>query len=173
MKVKVKMKLRILLNKIVADYYRKKVIKTAQECGTDLYLGGKSFVTPNTFLADHVSFNGMSMYGNGKITIGKYFHSGINCQIITSFHNYNSNKSIPYDDTFIDKNVSIGDCVWLGNNVIILGGVTIGKGAIIQAGSVVIKDIPDYAVAGGHPAKTFKFRDIEEYKKLEKEGKFF
>lgn len=49
-------------------------------------------------------------------------------------------------------------------------GVTIGKGAIIQAGSVVVKD---YAVAGGHPAKAFKFRDIEEYNKLEKEENFF
>lgn len=124
-----KLRLRKLLNKVVANYYKKKAIRTAQSCGTDLYLGGKSFVTPNTFLADHVSFNGMSMYGNGKITIGKYFHSGINCQIITSFHNYNSKKSIPYDDTFIDKDVSIGDCVWLGNNVIILGGSNHWKGS--------------------------------------------
>lgn len=67
----------------------------------------------------------------------------------------------------------IKDCVWLGNNVIILGGVTIGEGAIIQAGSVVCKDIPDFAIAGGHPAKAFKFRDKEHYLELKEKKKFY
>ena len=53
-----------------------------------------------------------------------------------------------------------------------LAGVTIGEGAIIQAGSVVVSNIPDYAIAGGHPAKVFKYRDIEHYTKLKSEGKF-
>jgi acetyltransferase-like isoleucine patch superfamily enzyme len=56
--------------------------------------------------------------------------------------------------------------------VIVLGGVSIGEGAIIQAGSVVVKDIPKYAIAGGHPCKVFKYRDIEHYEKLKKERKF-
>jgi len=66
----------------------------------------------------------------------------------------------------------IEDNVWLGHRVIILGGVTIGEGAIIQAGSVVVKDIPKYAIAGGHPAKVFKYRDIKHYNRLKKEKKF-
>lgn len=107
----------------------------------------------------------MSMSGNGKITIGSYFHSGVNCQIITSFHNYESTM-LPYDTSYIDKDVTIGDCVWLGNNTIILGGVTIGEGAIIQAGSVVCKDIPPLAIAGGHPATVFKYRNKDHYEKL-------
>jgi acetyltransferase-like isoleucine patch superfamily enzyme len=56
--------------------------------------------------------------------------------------------------------------------VIVLPGVTIGEGAIIQAGSVVVKDIEKCAIAGGHPAKTFKYRDTEHYEKLKKEKKF-
>lgn len=152
-------------------YYPKQIRKKAAVCGESLYCGGKSFVTSNTYLGSHVCFNGMSMTGKGKITIGSYFHSGINCQIITSFHNFEGN-SIPYDDTFIDKDVTIGDCVWLGNNVIILGGVTIGEGAIIQAGSVVCKNIPAYAIAGGHPAMPFKYRDKDHYEKMKKSGKF-
>lgn len=166
------MNLRKFLNKLISDYYKRKIIKTAQKCGQFLYVGGKSYVTSNTILADHVSFNGMEMFGNGKIIIGKYFHSGINCQIITSFHNYDSMQAIPYDNTFVDKDVKIGECVWIGNNVIILGGVTIGDGAIIQAGSVVCKDIPPYAIAGGHPAEAFKYRNIERYEKLKKEKKY-
>ena len=152
-------------------YYPWRIRKTAAECGGELYVGGKSYVTCKTYLGTHCCFNGMSMSGNGVIKIGNYFHSGPECQIITSFHNYESN-AIPYDDTFIDKDVSIGDCVWFGNNVIVLGGVKIGEGAIIQAGSVVCKDIPPFGIAGGHPATVFKYRNEEHYLKLKSKGKF-
>jgi acetyltransferase-like isoleucine patch superfamily enzyme len=73
----------------------------------------------------------------------------------------------------IVKDVVIEDNVWLGNNVIVLPGVTIGEGAVIQAGSVVVKDIPALSVAGGHPAKVFNMRDIEHYNKLKEQKLFF
>ena len=66
----------------------------------------------------------------------------------------------------------IEDNVWIGNRVIILPGVTIKEGAIIQAGSVVVGDIEKCGIAGGHPAKVFKYRDIEHYEKLKSEWKF-
>lgn len=159
------------IKKIKNAYYCYKIKKRAVECGPNLYVGGKSYVTTNTRLGKAVCFNGMSMFGKGKITIGNYFHSGPGCQIITSFHNYEGGE-IPYDDTFVDKDVWIGDCVWLGNNVIILGGVTIGEGAIIQAGSVVCKNIPAFSIAGGNPALPFKTRDVEHYKELKEKGCF-
>ena len=77
-----------------------------------------------------------------------------------------------YDDTVISRDVVIEDNVWLGNRVIVLPGVTIGEGAIVQAGSVVANDIPKYGIAGGHPAVVFKSRDKDHYEKLKKEGKF-
>lgn len=153
-------------------YYPLRIKRKPARVGKNLYCGGKSYVTSNTFLGDNVCFNGMSMSGNGKITIGSYFHSGVNCQIITSFHNYESTM-LPYDTSYVDKDVTIGDCVWLGNNIIILGGVTIGEGAIIQAGSVVCKDIPPLAIAGGHPATVFKYRNKDHYEKLKSENKFY
>ena len=161
-----------LQNRISRLYYPMRIRQKAAECGENLYVGGKSYVTNNTYLGTGVCFNGMAIHGNGKVTIGDHFHSGPGCQIITSFHNYDYGDAIPYDRTFIHKDVVIGDNVWLGNNVIILGGVTIGEGVIVQAGSVVCKDIPDYAIAGGHPAAPFKYRDIEHYEKLKAEGKF-
>ena len=157
---------------ICRKYYPWRIQKKAASCGKGLYVGGKSFVTDKTYLGERVSFNGMEIHGNGKVTIGNYFHSGTGCQIITSFHNYDSGEAIPYDNTFIDKDVVIGDNVWLGNNVIILGGSTIGEGAIIQAGSVVCGNVPECAIAGGHPAKPFKYRDIEHYNRLKAEKKF-
>lgn len=160
-----------MIQSVLRKIYKFTIYRKAKKCGVDLYIGGKSYVNSNTYLADHVSFNGMAISGSGKVSIGQYFHLGPGCQIITTFHNYEG-EAIPYDDSVIDKDVTIGDCVWLGNNVIILGGVTIGEGAIIQAGSVVCKDIPPYAIAGGHPAVPFKYRDIEHYKKMKEEGKF-
>ena len=59
------------------------------------------------------------------------------------------------------------------DRVLILGGVTIGEGAIIQAGSVVVNDIPDFKIAGGNPAKVFKERNMMSYNKLKKENKVF
>lgn len=58
----------------------------------------------------------------------------------------------------ISKSVSIEDDVWLGYNVTVLPGVTIGKGSVIGAGSVVCSDIPPYSIAVGNPAKVIKRR---------------
>ena len=114
----------------------------------------------------------MKISGTAKVIIGSNFHSGKHCRIITSFHNYDSGEALPYDKTYYSRDVVIGDNVWLGEAVMILGGVTIGEGAVIQARSVVCNDIPPLAVAGGHPAKPFKYRDEEHYYKLKSEGKF-
>lgn len=56
----------------------------------------------------------------------------------------------------------IGNDVWIGTNVIIKGGVTVGDGAIIAMGSVITKDIPPYAIVGGVPGKVIKYRFTEE-----------
>lgn len=57
------------------------------------------------------------------------------------------------------KPVDIGNDVWIGARVIIMPGVKIGNGVVIGAGAVVTKDIPDFAVVGGVPAKILKFRN--------------
>lgn len=59
----------------------------------------------------------------------------------------------------VSKPVVIGDDVWIGARSIILKGVHIGKGAVIAAGAVVTKDVPEYAIVGGVPAKVIKYRE--------------
>lgn len=121
-------------------------------------------------VGDFCNFNGM-VTGGGKVTIGNYFHSGVECMIINQNHNYEGDM-IPYDETYVYKNVIIGDCVWFGNRVIVTGNVKIGEGAIIAAGAVVCKDVPPLAIVGGNPARVIKYRDKEHYYKLKAEGKF-
>lgn len=58
--------------------------------------------------------------------------------------------------------VTIGNDVWIGQDVMILSGVTIGNGAVIAARSVVSKDVEDFAVIGGVPAKRIRYRFSEE-----------
>lgn len=147
-------------------------MKTVKMYGDGLYVGGITKLTSNTTLGRKVSFNGMIINGGGNVIIGNNFHSGVECLMICQIHNYDKGSKIPYDSTYIFQDIIIEDNVWLGSRVIVLGGVTIGEGAIIQAGSVVVSNIPKYAIAGGHPAKVFKYRDIEHYEKLKEEGKF-
>ncbi len=162
----------MIIDRIKKKFYQHRCEKVAKSYGKDFKVNGESYVTPNTTLGDNVNFNGMKIQGNGNVKIGNNFHSGIECMIITSIHNYDNGNAIPYDDTVISKDVIIEDNVWLGNRVTILPGVKICEGAIIQAGSTVVKDIEKYAIAGGHPAQIFKYRDIEHYEKLKKEEKF-
>lgn len=147
-------------------------LKRVKSCKGKLYIGGKTIFSKNTFLGYNTNFNGMTINGNGSVTIGDNFHSGTDCLIITSIHNYDNGMAIPYDDTHIIKDVVIEDNVWIGDRVIILGGVKIGEGAIIQAGAVIIKDIPPLAIAGGNPAKVFKERNRIHYYSLKEKSKF-
>jgi len=117
------------------------------------------------------NFNGCRVYGKGIIRFGSNFHSAKNLIFLTTYHNYLGEK-LPYDETNIVKDIEIGDNVWVGMNVIILGGVTIGEGAIIQAGSVVSRSVPPLAIAGGNPAVPFKFRQEDKYLELKKKELF-
>ena len=92
--------------------------------------------------------------------IGNYVLIAPNVAILASSHIF-ANKSIPivYQGDTTIKPVIIEDNVWIGRNAIILPGVRIGKGAIVGAGAVVTKNIPQEAIVGGVPARVLKYRD--------------
>ena len=164
---------RIARKKIVTFYYGRDVYSRAKSIGEGFICGGKSFASKKTVIGNHVRFSGVSITGAGNVTIGDHTALGYDVVIMTSNHNYNEGTLIPYsDESPVSKDVFIDRFVWCGSKVIILPGTKIGEGAVIQAGSVVHGEIPPCAIAGGNPAKVFKYRDLEHFNKLKSEGKF-
>ena len=106
-------------------------------------------------IGNNCHFNGLKFNG-GKLIIGNNFHSGEDILILAKNHNYEGN-AIPYDETYIEKEVTIDDNVWLGDRILIIGNVHIGEGAIIGAGAIITKDIPKLAIVVGNN-KILKYR---------------
>lgn len=95
----------------------------------------------------------------GGTTIGNYVMMGPDVTIYTSGHAF-ERTDIPMimQGKTERRSVHIGNDVWIGKGVTIMPGVHIGNGAVIGTGAVVTKDVPDYAVVGGVPAKVLKMR---------------
>ena len=98
------------------------------------------------------------MMSRGGITIEDDVMIAANVSLISNNHD-------PYDrQVLLCKPVHIKKGAWIGANAIILPGVTVGEQAIVAAGSVVTKDVPDYAVVAGNPARQIKTLDREKFK---------
>lgn len=115
--------------------------------------------------AVNIKIGNNSGIGKGSI-VGKFTEIGENvmigeaCFIYTRNHKFDR-LDIPICEQGFDeyKPVLISDDVWIGSRVTILPGTKIGRGTIIGAGAVVTGTIPDYAIAGGVPAKVIRYRE--------------
>lgn len=96
---------------------------------------------------------------SGKTVIGNNVMMGPNVCIFSKNHAFDR-IDIPMNMQGMseERPVMIEDDVWIGANVVILPGVTVSKGAIVGAGAVVTKDVPEYAIVGGNPAKVLEYR---------------
>lgn len=111
--------------------------------GTNTRIGAHSFINHNAYLMDCA-----------PITIGAWCFIGPNCGMYTAIHpllaaerNRGLEKARP---------ITVGDNVWIGGDVTILPGVSIGAHSVIGAGSVVTRDIPDHVVAAGNPCRVLR-----------------
>lgn len=89
-----------------------------------------------------------------KITFGDYVMVGPNCGFYTALHPLDSETRITLLESA--KPITVGHRVWIGGNVTVLPGVSIGDDSVIGAGSVVTKDIPSGVIAAGNPCKILR-----------------
>jgi len=94
----------------------------------------------------------------GEIKIGDNCLFGPSVVLRTADHRFDKVNIPIREQGHICKNITIEDDVWIGANVVVVGGVSIGRGAVVGAGAVVTKDVPAFAVVGGVPARLIKYR---------------
>jgi maltose O-acetyltransferase len=97
--------------------------------------------------------------GRGGVTIGDNVLIGPNCVLGSAEHSFDDVKTPIYQQPVRMAPITIGNDVWLGANVFVRGGVKIGDGSVIAAGTVVTKDVPAGCVFGGVPGRVIRFRD--------------
>lgn len=128
-------------------------------CGKKVNIEKGAVFSARVSLGDYSGI-GINAHISGTCTIGSYVMMGPNVTVITRNHRHDDlQQPMMFQGFEEEKPVVIGDDVWIGERVMIMPGVHIGKGSIIAAGAVVTHDVPDYAVVGGVPAKIIKMRN--------------
>ena len=113
----------------------------------------------------------LSILAGANVEIGDDVLIASNVLITSEDHGINPESEIPYmNQPLICKPVKIGSGTWIGEKVSVLPGVTIGQKCIIGTSAVVTKDIPDFCIAVGIPARVIKKYNFEEHKWLLIEG---
>jgi acetyltransferase-like isoleucine patch superfamily enzyme len=117
------------------------------EPGEGLKIGNNSSIGPYAYIGC-----------SGYIEIGDNVMMSPRVSIYSENHNFNE-TGLPMIEQGVTRSfVKIEDDCWIASNSIILAGVTVGRGSIVAAGSVVTKDVPPFSVVGGNPAKIIKSR---------------
>ncbi len=140
-------------------WYFKNVLKVLEKGGNESMLANNIYIAKATNLKIG---SGCRINENVYIEqaeIGRDVLIAPNATILSRMHEF-SRIDIPISMQGYKKQmkVYIEDDVWLGRNVIVMPGIRIGKGAIVAAGSVVTKDVSDYTIVGGVPAKLIRTR---------------
>ncbi len=140
-------------------WIRSKLVSTyLEKSGKKLRVKNRAEISPNASVGNFSELGTRCMI-QANVHLGDYVIMGPDVKIYSRNHKYD-NLDVPIADQ--GKNyyqTYIGNDVWLGANVVVTAGCKIGNHAIIAAGAVVSGDIPDYAIAGGVPAKIIKYRN--------------
>ncbi len=137
------------------------------ECGSPVVIGRRSRGTwAHVHLADHVYIGEdcLLQCTRAHIYIGDHVMFSPGVSVMCGGHRTDVRGTYMTDITESEKtgredaDIVFGGDNWVGRNAIILKGVTVGRGAIVSAGAVVTKDVPEYSIVGGVPAKVIAHR---------------
>lgn len=107
----------------------------------------------------------LCILAGADVTLGDDVLMASDITLCSHNHGMDPETSIPYmSQKLTCKPIQIGDNCWIGDKVVVVAGVSIGKGAVIGAGSVVTKSVPDYSIAAGIPARVIKQWDFEKHR---------
>lgn len=139
------------------------------------YIGDYTYIGPGAQIVYASIGKFCSIAGNSKIGMPMHpIHFLSTSPIFYSPKNATGSRWIKKNIFFNEfERCTIGNDVWVGANVIVMGGVTIGDGAVVAAGAVVTKDVPPYAIVGGVPAKFIKYRFEEPIRKAIEQSKWW
>jgi len=126
-------------------------------------IGAHSYIQKDTCIFNAQIGSFCSIASGVSIGLGQHHVQGVSTHPAFYLKHTPLVRTFSEEDQFISsKPISIGHDVWIGQNAVVLDGVTIGTGAIIAAGAVVIRDVEPYSIVGGVPAKVIKYRFSEE-----------
>ena len=139
-------------------WLRNKSVKLfLKKCGKSIRVKRNADISPNITVGDYSEL-GTRVLIQANVEIGNYVIMGPDIKIYTRNHEFlDIEKPIAIQGKRYYK-TKIGHDVWIGANVIILPGVTVGDHSIIAAGAIVTKNVPEWAIVGGNPAKFIKSR---------------
>jgi len=137
-----------------------------RKLGNHCQIYGAHIVEPyNVSVGHHVYINkGCDIITTGSsVEIGNFVMIGPHVTFIAQDHKIDDwEKPMILGSGYIMGKITVKDDVWIGTNSTILAGVTINRGAVVAAGAVVTKDVPEYSVVGGVPAKIIKYRFTDD-----------
>ena len=141
--------------KKLRGFFAKRIVK---QFGKNVNIEKNAAFTPEVSIGNNSGI-GISCEINGPVTIGDNVMMGPEVVIYTKNHNMMRTDIPMINQGYLEaKPVVIGNDVWIGRRAIILPGVNIGNGCVIGAGAVVTKDVPDFSVSVGVPARVIKTR---------------
>lgn len=127
--------------------------------GDRSYIAAHAYVTGHVTLGDNCSINPFAVV-RGQVSAGHGVRIGSHASVLGFNHRFDDPARPIFEQGLEKRGIVIGDDVWIGSGALVLDGVCVGSHVVIAAGAVVTRDVPDYAIVAGNPARVIRDRRL-------------